>query len=63
MVIVDGGNGGMEPLAPIVIIDGGIGSLGQQRLLSTEVAVRWIQRWLCPAVMAPTHVLWQAGLR
>ena len=26
-VIVDGGGDGMEPTAPIVVVDGGIGSL------------------------------------
>ena len=54
-VIVDGGGGGMEPMAPIVVVDGGIGSLHQQRLSLTEAAVGWIQRGPCPAVMVPTQ--------
>jgi hypothetical protein len=45
----------MEPAAPIVVVDGGIDSLCQQRSLSTEAAVGWIQWWPCPVVMARTQ--------
>ena len=45
----------MEPTAPIVIIDGGVGGLCQQRSSSTEAAVGWIQRWSCPVLMARTQ--------
>ena len=49
MVVFDGGSGGMEPTAPIIIVDGGVGSL------LTEAAVGWIRRWPCFALMAPTQ--------
>ena len=45
----------MEPTVPIVIVDGGVGGLCQQRLLSMEALVGWIQWWPCPALMAPTQ--------
>ena len=45
----------MEPMAPIIIVDGGVGGLCQRRSSSTEAAVGWIQRWPCPALMAPTQ--------
>ena len=45
----------MELTAPIVVTDGGVGGLCQQRLSSTEAAVGWIQGWPCPALMAPTQ--------
>ncbi len=45
----------MEPMALIIVVDGGVGGLRQQRLSSMEVAVGWIQRWPCPVLMAPTQ--------
>ncbi len=45
----------MEPVALIVVIDGGIGGLCQRRLLTTEATVGWIQWWPCPVVMAQTQ--------
>jgi hypothetical protein len=35
---------GMEPTAPIIVVDSGIGGLCQQWLSSTEAAVGWSQR-------------------
>jgi hypothetical protein len=32
----------MEPMALIVVVDGGVGSLCQQQSSSTEAAVGWI---------------------
>ena len=34
----------MELTAPIVVVDGGVGGLCQQRLSPTEAAVGWSQR-------------------
>ena len=45
----------MEPTAPIIVVDGGIGGLCQQRLLATEAALRWIRQWPCPALRALTQ--------
>ena len=41
MVVIDGGGGGMELTAPILVIHGGNGSLSWQGSLSMEVAVGW----------------------
>jgi hypothetical protein len=43
----------MEPTVLIIVIDGSIGGLCQQRLLSKEAAVGCIQQWPYPALMAP----------
>ena len=45
----------MEPMAPIIIVDGSVGGLCQRRSSSTEAAVGWIRQWPCPALMAPTQ--------
>jgi hypothetical protein len=45
----------MEPTAPILIVDRGVGSLCQPGSLWMEALVGWIQRWPCPAVMVPTQ--------
>jgi hypothetical protein len=42
-VVVYGGGGGIEPTAPIVVVDSGIGGLCQQWLSLTEAAVGWSQ--------------------
>jgi hypothetical protein len=50
MVVFDGDGDGIEPAAPIVDIDGGVGGLCQQRSSWTKAAVGWIWRWPCPCV-------------
>ena len=43
MVVVYEGGSGMELMAPIMVVDGGVGGLCQQWLLSMEAAVGWSQ--------------------
>jgi hypothetical protein len=40
-VVVYGGGDGMEPTAPIVVVDSDVGGLRQQWLSLTEAAVGW----------------------
>ena len=44
MVVDNGGGGEMEPMAPVVAIDGGDGSHCRQRSSLMEVAVGWSRR-------------------
>ena len=39
MLVLYGGGGGMEPSAPIVVVEGGVGGLHRRPSLSTEAAV------------------------
>jgi hypothetical protein len=60
-VAVYRGGGGMEPAAPIIVVDGGIGGLCQQRSLPTEAVVGLSQRCQSLSLMAALAVFVNNG--